>query len=135
MAKSPSDQEAALSRTVAAPAPPAATRTPPPAACVVKLAVLQSGSLREWEGEAAIAEIPKALTRRGARLWIDVCGADPELKNRISATAASPSHSRRAPDWSTASLTTQPAGTVAAVVPLGAAGGAGGAPVRERSAT
>ena len=86
MAKSPSDREAALSRTVAAPALPAVTRTPPPAACVVKLAVLQSGSLREWEGEAAIAEIPKALTRRGARLWIDVCGADPELKNRISAT-------------------------------------------------
>ena len=86
MAKSPSDQAVALAQTASPPAPPAATRTPPPAACVVKLAVLQSGSLREWEGEAAIAEIPKALTRRGARLWIDVCGADPELKNRISAT-------------------------------------------------
>ena len=88
MARLPSDQVADLSRTGAPPAPPAApngtTAATVPAGCVVKLAVLQSGALREWEGEAAVAEIPKALTRRGARLWIDVCGADVDLKNRVS---------------------------------------------------
>jgi magnesium transporter len=46
--------------------------------------VIESGACREWEGEAAIAELPKALSRRTARLWIDVCGAGPELKGRVS---------------------------------------------------
>ena len=63
--------------------PPSAA-VPPAARSVVKLSVLQAGALREWEGDAAIAEIPKALTRRGARLWIDVRGADSDLKYRIS---------------------------------------------------
>ena len=89
MAGSPSDPVAALVGTTAPDAAPvaggaSASGATVPAGGVVKLAVLQSRALREWEGEAAIAEIPKALTRRGARLWIDVCGAGPDLKGRIS---------------------------------------------------
>jgi magnesium transporter len=51
---------------------------------IVRLAVFEAGACREWEGEAAIAELPKALKRRGARLWIDVCDAGPELKGRVA---------------------------------------------------
>jgi magnesium transporter len=107
MAKSPSDKPAPLDSSAAARTTGAAstsaaagathsagtaagTTGPAPAAAaqvegVVRLATIEAGAYREWEGEAAIAELPKALRRRGARLWIDVCGADPELKGRISA--------------------------------------------------
>jgi len=94
MAKSPSDQLAAVGPSsgssndaasgVASPAgePTGPASTPPEG--VVRLATFQAGEYREWEGEAAIGELPKALTRRTARLWIDVCGAGPELKGRVS---------------------------------------------------
>jgi magnesium transporter len=104
MAKSPSDKSASRDSSVAAkaqgsaPVPAAAGAAdstaaainPAPAAAaqaeaVVRLAVIEAGAYREWQGEAAIAELPKALRRRGARLWIDVCGADAQLKGRISA--------------------------------------------------
>jgi magnesium transporter len=107
MAKSPSDKPAPLDSSAAARTKGAAstsvvagatgstgtaagTTGPAPAAAaqaegVVRLATIEAGAFREWEGEAAIAELPKALRRRGARLWIDVCGAGPELKGRISA--------------------------------------------------
>jgi magnesium transporter len=51
---------------------------------VVRLAVLESKACPEWEGEAALAELPEALGRPSAMLWIDVCGAGPELKARVS---------------------------------------------------
>jgi magnesium transporter len=51
---------------------------------VVRLAVLESGVCREWRGEAALAELPKAIGRRSARLWIDVAGANPDLKGRVA---------------------------------------------------
>jgi magnesium transporter len=62
--------------------PSDATSAPP--APVVRLAVFESKTCREWEGEAALAELPGALGRHSARLWIDVCGAGPELKARVS---------------------------------------------------
>ena len=55
-----------------------------PADAIVRLAIVEAGAFRELEGDAAIAEIPKTLRRRGSRMWIDVCGADVELKDRIS---------------------------------------------------
>ena len=91
MAKSPSSPLGAAGPALASPAaaanPPNPPNLPAPVsvAGVVKLTVLQAGVCREWEGEAAIAELPKALARRQARLWIDVCGADHELKGRVSA--------------------------------------------------
>lgn len=51
---------------------------------VVRLSVYEDGKCREWEGDAAMAELPKALRRRAARLWIDVAGADAELKGKVS---------------------------------------------------
>ena len=97
MAKSPSEKPSPAGAQAgplpidAAPAK-ASTRSAPAAgstgaaavAPVVRLAVLEGGSYVEFEGQAAIAQIPKALGRRAARLWIDVCGADAELKARIS---------------------------------------------------
>ena len=88
MAKSPSstsgvadqgDSAAALAATA-----PAA-QAPAGAAGVVKLAVLENGVCREWDGDDAMVELPKELGRRQARLWIDVCGADHELKARVAA--------------------------------------------------
>ena len=85
MAKLPSDRASAVGSPAAGLAAPAPPPVPsPPLAGVVRLAVIESGACREWEGEAAIAELPKALSRRTARLWIDVCGAGPELKGRVS---------------------------------------------------
>ena len=99
MAKSPSDGIALASSTAVAPVKSAARSTAVaparPAAGLaagsvagmvgmVRLAVLQSGVLHEFEGEAAVAEIPRALARRTARLWIDVSGAGPELKARVA---------------------------------------------------
>ena len=85
MVKLPSDQRAAATPTAAIPAARVAAAAPKAASgSAVKLVVLQSGAVREWEGEAAIAEIPKAMTGRGARLWIDVCGAEPALKTRVA---------------------------------------------------
>jgi magnesium transporter len=51
---------------------------------VVRLVTLEAHVCREWEGESALAELPKALARRPARLWIDVCDGTPELKGRVS---------------------------------------------------
>ena len=88
MAKSPSspsgvaDQgDSAAALAAAAPA----AQSPAVAAGVVKLSVLEDGVCREWDGEDAMVELPKALGRRQARLWIDVCGADHELKARVAA--------------------------------------------------
>ena len=51
---------------------------------LVRLAVLESGVCREWQGDDALVEIPRALGRHHARLWIDVCGADHDSKTRVS---------------------------------------------------
>ena len=86
--RSPSELAAPNESSVAARRADPAIATDPagPASggATVRLAVLERGACREWEGDAAVAELPKALARRTARLWIDVCGADAELKSRIS---------------------------------------------------
>jgi magnesium transporter len=82
---SPSDAAAGESPEAAAVATDSAAQAPTVSAGVVRLAVLEGGVCREWEGENAIVEIPKALGRRRARLWIDICGADHELKGRVAA--------------------------------------------------
>jgi magnesium transporter len=80
MVKSPSD---AVAATAPAPTlPPAKVEAATPG--TVRLAVLDAAGCRELEGEAAIAELPKALTRKGTRLWIDMCGADAKLKTRVA---------------------------------------------------
>jgi len=82
VAKSPSDQEALFRGTVAAPAPPAATRTRRPA-CVVKLAVLQSGSCASGSG-------PRSRRSQGLTDEAPGCGstsaAPTGAQERISAT-------------------------------------------------
>ncbi len=50
----------------------------------VRLAVFEAGKCGEFEGEAAVEELAKSLGRRAARVWIDLCGADPGLKARVS---------------------------------------------------
>ena len=82
---SPSEAAAGESPEVAAVATHSAAQPPTTSAGVVRLAVLEGGVCREWDGEDAIVEIPKALGRRQARLWIDVCGADHGLKGRVAA--------------------------------------------------
>jgi magnesium transporter len=51
---------------------------------VVKLAVLERGILRQFDGEAALAELPGALGRKGALMWIDVCDGGSELKTAVA---------------------------------------------------
>jgi magnesium transporter len=53
------------------PAPPAASE-PTPEPGVVRLAVYERGACREWEGAGALAELGRAIGRRGARIWIDL---------------------------------------------------------------
>ena len=93
MAKSPSDGPVAVdlpgppastAGSTATAAEPGSTAAEAASAGVVRLAVSEAGGYREWEGEAAIAELPNALRRRGTRLWIDVCAAGPEMKGRVS---------------------------------------------------
>ena len=91
MVKSPSDAAPAQPQAPAPAATPASAEAPAAApkavdtaaGGTVRLAVLDSSGCRELEGDAAIAELPEALARRGTRLWIDLCGADPGLKTRI----------------------------------------------------
>ena len=82
MVKSPSDAAVAVVE------PPARVEKPATSAKLasgtVRLTILDASGCRELEGEAAIAELPKALARKATRLWIDLCGADPKLKTRIS---------------------------------------------------
>jgi magnesium transporter len=49
----------------------------------IRLLVLETGRLRQWEGEAALTELPRAIGRRAARLWIDVARGSVELKTRV----------------------------------------------------
>ncbi len=90
MAKSRSDRpvDAGLSPK-AGPQAAAPVRAAAPAAMpaggLVSLATLEAGVFGEWQGEEALTELAKALTRRSARLWIDVSGAGPELKARVAA--------------------------------------------------
>jgi magnesium transporter len=92
MAKSPSDQPAAAGSSSAGSTGPTAQPGDSPVVGpgasptegVVRLAVIDAGTYHEWDGEAAIAQLPKALSRRSARLWVDVSGAGPELKGRVS---------------------------------------------------
>src|ERR1035437_10500434 len=78
MAKLPSD-------LAVPPADPLAGPSPEPASGgIVRLAVLDGGTCHQSEGEAALAELPKALSRRSAKIWVDVTGAGPELKGRVS---------------------------------------------------
>jgi magnesium transporter len=53
------------------PARPAASE-PTPEAGVVRLAVYERGACREWEGAGALAELGRAIGRKGARVWIDL---------------------------------------------------------------
>jgi magnesium transporter len=51
---------------------------------IVRLAVLDGGICHQSEGEVALAELPKALSRRSAKIWVDVTGAGPQLKGRVA---------------------------------------------------
>ena len=55
---------------VSNPAPPASEPTPEPG--VVRLAVYERGACREWEGAGALAELERAVGRKGTRIWIDL---------------------------------------------------------------
>jgi magnesium transporter len=77
VAKSPSD---AAVPVVAEPA----NGTDSKKAGLVRLVTLTRGVLRESEGDAALAELPKALARPATRVWVDVCDGTTELKNHVS---------------------------------------------------
>ncbi len=51
---------------------------------VVRLVVFEQGAIVEFEGAAAMAELPGAVARARAQLWVDLCGASPALLNQVS---------------------------------------------------
>src|ERR1035437_10916253 len=92
VAKSPSKSESGAAAKVAAAessaqlaaAEQAAEPATQSAEGVVRLVIIEARVCREWEGESALAELPQALARRPARLWVDVCDGTPEVKSRGS---------------------------------------------------
>src|SRR5450756_2847790 len=92
MAKSPSKAESVAAAKVAAAessaqlaaAEQAAEPATQSAGGVVRLVIIEARVCREWEGESALTELPKALARRPARLWVDVCAGTPDLKSRVA---------------------------------------------------
>ncbi len=89
MAKSPSDrQRASLASATPAPAPAApvaaAPRAPAAEPGVVRIAVYERGACREWEGAEALAELERAVGRRGARIWVDLRSPSAEQVVAIS---------------------------------------------------
>ena len=46
--------------------------------------MLEDAVYREFEGAAALREMPKALARRTARLWIDICDGDVATKTKVA---------------------------------------------------
>jgi magnesium transporter len=92
MAKSPSKSESEPAVNVASAEPSARSATAPQAAepsaqsaeVVVRLVTIEARVCREWEGESALAELPQALARRTARLWVDVCDGTPDMKSRVA---------------------------------------------------
>jgi len=92
MAKSPSKAEAVAAAKVAAAesaaqlaaAQQAAEPAAKSAGGVVRLVTIEAGVCREWEAESALTELPKALARRTARLWVDVSDGTPELKSKVT---------------------------------------------------
>ena len=76
MAKSPSKAESVAAAKVAAAessaqlaaAEQAAEPATQSAEGVVRLVIIEARVCREWEGESALTELPKALARRPARL-------------------------------------------------------------------
>jgi magnesium transporter len=53
--------------------------------CIVRLVSLERGVCREWEGQQAVAELVRAVKRPAARLWVDLCGAAPDVLSQVSA--------------------------------------------------
>jgi magnesium transporter len=53
---------------------------------VVRLVSLERGVCRELEGEQAIVELGRAVKRPAARLWVDLCGAAPDVLSQVSTT-------------------------------------------------
>jgi len=53
-------------------APTVAPQVPKLEPGLVRLAVFERGACREWEGAAALAELERAMGRKGARIWIDL---------------------------------------------------------------
>ena len=88
MAKSPSESALLVDTTAAlsqADPPGQDSNEPASTSAKVRLVVLEKGACHEWEDDAAVAELAAALARPAARLWIDICGAGPELKARVTA--------------------------------------------------
>jgi magnesium transporter len=78
MPKQPSDMEAPVSEM--APNPESEAELPG----IVRLGILERDVYRELEGRAALDELPKALGRKSARLWIDITGGDNATKTMIA---------------------------------------------------
>jgi magnesium transporter len=80
-------------RTTAAPNPPAPApastaaptpaELPPAAGPVVRVVSLEKGVFAELEGEAAMAELRRAVASREARVWVDLCAATPDQLTEI----------------------------------------------------
>jgi magnesium transporter len=67
-----------------APAAHAAPAAPPPAnGSIIRVVSLERGVVRDLEGEAAMAELKRAIGSRQARVWVDVCEATQERMNEI----------------------------------------------------
>ena len=65
-------------------APAAASEPESPSEGLVRMTIVEGNVSSRLEGEAALAEMPKAIARKTARVWIDVSGAGPEVKIRVA---------------------------------------------------
>ncbi len=52
----------------------------------VRLLTLENGVCREWEGQQAIDELGRVVTRPDARLWVDLCSPEPAVLSGVSST-------------------------------------------------
>jgi magnesium transporter len=73
MAKSPSDAHDAPVSAPEGPELPNGSAGPTGLAPgLVRLAVFEDGACREWSGDEALAQLPLAMKRPAARVWVDV---------------------------------------------------------------
>jgi magnesium transporter len=67
-----------VARTGATPAAPATQSTN-----AVRVVSLDAGVLRDLEGEAALAELARAVRSGRARVWVDLCEPEPSLLTKV----------------------------------------------------
>ena len=68
----------------AEPSNPGAPSASPDPDGIVRVVSLEGGVCRDLEGDKALAELRRAISARGATVWVDLCGASPTLLGEVS---------------------------------------------------